>query len=258
MIPSLPKVEKQGVYTIHSTPQNRLGECFWDNETNQMFVYVRADEAITRGAALTSKAPQSINSGLLAAAAGSKTLEFGSTVNLDTTFPRVPNQPKSSEYIIVGVVGSSESGILYAHTQNEAFVSWDTDDLTLETALLADASLDFTTPWLVREAGTDLGVIGIAQRDIAQGEYFWALVTGYGKAYADAAIAAGAPLYVATTEGEGDDTAVSVEGPYAYALRAQSTADRLVDVIAACPSRIGIVPLRKAPSTSSYTHPAAG
>lgn len=258
MIPTLPKVEKYGEYTIHDEPQNRLGEYFCNNKTNQLFVYLRANEDLSEGAALSSVAPISITTGLQAAAAGSKQLKFGASIDLDELLPRVPNDPKFSEYVIVGVVGSSESGILYSHTKRAADMSWDTDNLLLETALAENASIDIAIPWLAREAGADLGVIAIAQRAIAAGKYFWGLVEGLGKAYADAAVAAGVPLYVITTEGEGDDPATaSTEGPYAYTLRAQSTADRLVDVIAACPARIGIVPLLRAPQRISYEHPEA-
>lgn len=258
MIPSLPKVEKDGAYTRHTTPQNKVGEYFCDNQTNQLFVYLRADEAIQKGAPVASRGVTSLTTGLLAVAAEDKKLKFGSAVNLDTSFARVPNQPLFAQYMLVGVVGDSLSGILYEHSTREASVSWDTDNRLPSEALAADADLDFSVPWLCVEATMTLDVvIGIAQRAIAEGQYFWALVEGHGKTKVNAAVAANAPIRVAA-DAEGDDPETGTtlaQPPYAYSMRAQATADALVDVLAACPGRIGILELRKAPFQSSYTHP---
>lgn len=262
---TLPKVDKDGVLAIHSTPQNRLGEYFCDNDNNRLWVYLRADAALTKGAALASKSAQSITSGLLQADAGSNKLNFGTSTNLDTTFPRVPNQPQFSEYMVVQEVGGDQLGVVYEHRKTEASVQWFSEDnLKLTTQLAANADLSFFTPWLVGEAGTTSAVLGFAQKAIAQGEYFWALVEGIGWGIPDGAITAGAALRVSNTSGELDDTALAVASsavatttaPCAYAMNA-AAADQLVSIVAAAPARIGIPPFQGTRTEISYDHPSA-
>lgn len=260
MITSLPKVTKEGVYARHSAPQNRLGEYFCDNERNRLWVYLRANEALSKGAAVASRAPQTISSGLLAAAAGSRKLAFGSAVDLDTTFPSVPNQPRFTEYMLVHQVGGSQMGTVYEHRQRECSVEWfSEDDFELTTALAADDDVTFATPWLVDEASTTAGVIGFAQRAIAVGEYFWALVEGIGWGIANAAIAASVALRVADTDGELDDVAegsVTAVDSCAHSLAAAASG-ALVPMVAAAPTRIGILPFQGGRSKISYQHPSA-
>lgn len=255
MIFSLPKVDKNGVLATHTTPQNRLGEYFCDNENNQLWVYLRANEALSKGAAVASRAAQTIASGLQAAAAGSRKLTF-TGVNLDTTFPRVPNQPRFAEYMVVHQVGGSQIGTVWEHTQTEMSVEWVSEDgFDLTTALADSDDVTFATPWLCNEAGTTSGVIGYAQRAIAVGNYFWALVEGIGWGLANAAIAAGAALRVADANGELDDAAGDARSPCGYSLAA-AAAGELFPMNAAAPMRISIPMFHGRKSRISYEHPS--
>ena len=244
MITSLRSGDATGVYVVHQTPQNRLGEYFCDNETNRLFVYLRANAGIAKGTPVVSMGASVLVTGLQAAAVGSRVLKFAG-VNLNTTFPRVPAQPRESEYMIVGISGTDVSGIVYAHTQTEMDVSWDTDNGLLGTALTADWDLAVSVPWLVHAASTSLpGVVGIAQRTLEAGDFFWALVEGVGKILLGADATAGASLSILTNQ------------PIAYTLRPQ-VADELVDCVAAAPVRIGIPPFERIPNLQSYQHPSA-
>ena len=260
-INTLPKADKYGVYTKHTTPQNRLAEYFCDNDTNKMWVYVRANEAITRGAGIASRAVQTITAGLLATDAGLRDLRFGSATDLNALFPRVPNQPQFAEYMRISVQeGGGQIGTVYEHSQRQMSIEWTSeDDFKLRTNLVADADLALTTSWLVVEASTTAAVIGFAQRDIAAGEYFWALVEGLGWGRANAAIAAGAALRIADTEGELDDIAEASATPVdvcAYA-EAAAAANGLFSIKAAAPARISIPDFHGGRSEISYDHPAA-
>ena len=255
MIFSLPKVNRDGVLAIHSTPQNRLGEYFCDNERNQLWVYVRANEAITKGLALSSISPTAITTGLEAAAAGSRELTFSTAVNLDTTFPRVPNQPQFTEYMIVAQTGGSQFGTVHSHAERQCAVEWYTeDDLQLGTALAANANVDFGTPWLMRTAVTAGSVVGFAQRAIAIGEYFWALVDGVGFGYSTAAVVQNTPLRITTTAGELDDGGGNSD-PCAYSTANQSAADELISIIASAPVKIGIPPFQGVGNDIAYQYP---
>ncbi len=255
MIFSLPKVDKYGVLAIHSTPQNRLGEYFCDNSNNRLWVYLRANEALDKGAAVASRAPQEIASGLQAAAAGSRELVF-SGVNLDTIFPRVPNQPRFSEYMMVQEEGGSQIGTVWEHSQTEMSVQWTSElDFQLASALAASADLIFKTPWLVDEAGTGGAVIGFAQRAIAIGQYFWALVEGFGWGLAGAAIAADTALRVSNANGALDDAASGASDPCAYSEAAAASGE-LVPIVASAPKKIGILPFNGAKTQISYEHPS--
>ena len=259
-IPSLPKVDKYGVLAIHTTPQNRLGECFFDNQTNEMWVYVRANAALAQGAPVAVVPNQTITSGLLAAAAGSRKLNFGSSVNLDTTFPRVPNQPRNADYMIVKAPGN-QVGTVYEHRQREMSVEWwYEDDFQLATALAADDDLSFITPWLVTTADGNAGnrgVVGFAQKAIAVGNYFWALVQGLGVGLAGAAISAGDPLSVVDAgDGLGPAQAADTANACAYALEAAADTD-LVVMTAAAPGRTSIPQFKGGRSKQSYQHPSA-
>ena len=262
MITSLPKVNKHGVLSIHSTAQNRLGEYFCNNVTNRLWVYVRADVAIPEGAGIASVAPTAFTAGLLAAAAGTRGLNFSATVNLGTSFPRVPNQPRFYEYMHLTQTGGSQLGVVHEHRDRECSVQWYTeDDLKLTTALAANADVSFAVPWLVRIATTGGDVIGFAQRAIKIGEYFWALVEGVGWGIAGDAVAANAALRIDGTDGRLDDlstgAAVIRSAPCAYSIDAQTVADALVPIVAAAPVRIGILPFQGGRSLISYKHPSA-
>ena len=178
MIFTLNKADKYGMLVKHTYPQDRLGENFCDNDDNRRWVYVRADEGLSKGAALAAKASNQIASGLLATAADTNKLVFNG-VNLDTVFPRVPNQPKFNDFIMVQEVGGSQIGTVYAHSGTEMWVDWWSElERSLSSPLAASANLNFVVPWLVQEAAQTGDVIGFAQREIAVGEYFWALVEG--------------------------------------------------------------------------------
>ena len=262
MITSLPKVNKDGVLAIHSTAQNRLGEYFCNNLTNRLWVYLRANVAIPEGAGIASVAPTAFTTGLLAAAAGTKELKFSATVNLDTAFPRVPNQPRFYEYMHLTQTGGSQLGVVHEHRDRECSVQWySEDDLKLTTALAANADVSFAVPWLVRIATTGGDVIGFAQRAIKIGEYFWALVEGVGWGIAGAAVAAGAALRIDGTDGRLDDlstgAAVVRSAPCAYSIDAQTVAAALVPIVAAAPVRIGILPFQGGRSQTSHEYPSA-
>ena len=102
---------------------------------------------------------------------------------------------------------------------------------------------------MVREAENG-AVIGIAQRAIAAGEYFWALVDGLGYAIAHDDVDAGDPLRL-DTDGEGElvdpaaePTVASVlNAPSAYALDAAAAGD-LVPIQAKVPTCISVPPFR--------------
>ncbi len=262
MITSLPKVNKDGVLAIHRTAQNRLGEYFCNNVTNRLWVYVRADVAIPKGAGIASVAPTAFTAGLLAAAAGTAKLKFGTAVDLDTAFPRVPNQPRFYEYMHLTQTGGSQLGVVHEHRARECDVQWYSEnDLKLTTALVADADVSFAVPWLVRIATMGGDVIGFAQRALKIGEYFWALVEGVGWGIASAAVAANAALRIDGTDGKLDalstGAAVIRSAPCAYSIDAQSAADALVPIVAAAPTRIGILPFQGGRSQISYEHPSA-
>ena len=262
MITSLPKVDKYGVLAIHNSAQNRLGECFRSNLTNRKWVYVRANVAIPNGAGIASVAPTSITSGLLAAAAGTKQLKFGGAVNLDTSFPRVPNQPRFSEYMHITKLGGSQFGIVHDHRERECSVEWYSElDFKLATALDANDDMSITVPWLARLATNSGDVIGFAQRAIKVGEYFWALVEGVGWGIAGAAIAAHTALRIDAADGKLDDLStgdVAIRSaPCAHSTDAQSEVDELVSITAAAPARIGILPFQGGRSQQSYVSPSA-
>lgn len=270
MINSLRNVDKDGVLAIHTTPQNRLGEYFCDNETNELWVYLQANNALSRGAALQGKDVVTFGGDgagdLVAAAAGSRKLTFESSDLDGSSGPlyRVPTQPRNAEYAIVYAPGTDDQfGTVYEHRDRECSVEWWSEignDLSLTTALAADTALSFVVPWLANEAGNTDDVIGFAQRDISAGQYFWALVEGLGIGQAGAAIAAGTALRVTGSAGRLDDVAEgSAQAVNACAhAKTAAAADGDEFLITACaPMRISIPQFKGGRSRIAYQHPAA-
>lgn len=275
MIFSLPKVDKGGVLAVHTTPQNRVGEYFCDNESNQLWVYLRANAALTRGMPLVSRPPQVITVGLQAAAAASRRLTFDSGSNaltvdgsqtsddLNAIFPRVSRQPRNAEYMVVRETANDQMGTVHAHAARSMDVEWwSEDDYALTTALVDDGDVHLMTPWLVNHAdgnaGSD-GVVAFAQAAIAQGRYFWGLVEGIGIGLAAAAVTAGVGLLV-NNNADGlsplTEASHAVSHRVAYSLGAAADADEF-PIVASAPARISIPPFAGGRSTKSYKYPAA-
>lgn len=271
MIFSLPKVDKWGPLAKHTAPQNRLGELYCDNDTNKLWVYVRANEAITRGAALQSVAPvtgANDADGLQAAAAGSNVIELASDTTDANTFTelltRVPQQPRNSDYAMIRI--GAQTGIIRSFTARSANVEWmsgaEPPNWGLRTAIAEANSntINLLRPWLVEETdGNNQSCIGFAQRAIAVGEYFWALVEGIGEGLAGAAAvaadvalrcAANGTLVIFDADGNPNDVAV------AWSYGGAASGD--FPIIASAPTKLGVVPLRRTSrSEISYDYPSA-
>ena len=268
MIFSLPKVDSAGIRAVHTSPANRLGEYFYDNETNSLYVYLRAFEAIQQGQAVGDSQGVYLSAGLEAAAAGSRRLTFGSTVNLETSLEHVPQRPRYAEYAIVQAFSTSTTaatsdqyGTVYSYDAQSCEVEWWTsDDLSLQHALAADHDIYFDMPWLV---GTATGgqILGFAQTAVAEGRYFWALVEGVGLGRRGGTAIGGlaaqvdaSGLLVSAVASDTDDVVADIltgGGPTLTGANRQ-----LLPILARATSRIGIPPFSGGRSTQAYQHPS--
>ena len=275
MIFSLPKADNGGVRVTHSSPANRVGEYFCDNETNSLWVYLRAERAISRGVPVNSLAPVRYSAGLEAAAVGSRRLTF--SVDLTTPFfngtaERIPERPQHCEYLIIYDVENNQMGTVWARQGLRALNVewWSEDNLSLGTALAANDDVHFNAPWLVRPADGNApphGAVGIAQADVPSGHYFWALVEGVGVGLAAAAIDVTGTSLAVHDAGDGLEPLAAADlltlNVCAYALTGTTPGSGVTvadgdefPIIAAVPTRISIPPFTGGRSNPAYQHPA--
>ena len=253
---SLPNVDQHGVLAIHSEPKNRLGEYFCDNDNNRLWVYLRADEALSKGVGLVPKAVSSITSAA-SADAGSNVVDFAATVDLDGLFPRCPHQPRNADYMLLHA-GNGDFGTIWEYTTRRVQVQWFSRlDFKLSAALVT-TTVNITVPWLVREAAAASSpmVIGFTQREIPLGSYFWALVEGIGGTLLSTATIPHTGLDIANTEGETDMIdAASISDNIGFTL-ATGAANTFSPFVAAAPVRIGILPFQGNLRDIAYEHPS--
>ena len=263
MIDSLPKGGEGGLYTVHDAPVAPLGECFFNNEDNTKWLYLKADVAIAQGEALKSKALTVVTTGLVAggAPAGGHTITDADG-GFIAALVRVPsNGAKFRENAVIVVYvgeGKGQRGTILKYTDTELTVYWHgSDDGTLKTALDATSGYQIFVPWLVQLATAASGVIAFAQVDAALGQYIWGQVEGEGWCLAGAAVTAANDLSIDTTDGHvknyaaadahqivGSSLAAAADGDLCYAhLHAPAKLAKVPDV-----GKTG-------PYIQSYQHP---
>lgn len=236
---------KDRTWSVFDKPQMEMGECFRVERDQMDAQYVRFAEDVDQGDALTVKTDLlSITAGASDGniVAGTNKITFAAASTLATMISNGlwTNDSDLKEmrgYALLRAIDTAPTpdvvrrGIVTDFTATSFDVIWDTDDGRLDVAL-ADATTSFTltAPWLVEKAGATDVVVAYAQRASKSKEYALVLVDGVGYNKANAAVAAGAPLYPAGADGEVDDEAggTQPEPPTSYALTVGTLADEVI------------------------------
>ena len=193
-----------GFFEVHDEARVNLGECQMDRQTNNYFAYVKAAVDLEQGQPVS---PSLLVSNFAAgtikpAAIGSTELELVDTIttynflthNTNALENIVDDQtPRYHEDLLVVITGGSgggQAGIVTAiktsgnvvdRTDDVLTVWWLTsDDGTLKNALDSSTAINFHAPWRAVLAKQNEPVIGFAQQEISEGQYFWALCKGRG------------------------------------------------------------------------------
>lgn len=205
MIDTLPR---GGLDNIHTSARIPAGECFFDNETNDLWVYGCADVDIVQGEAVRSKylaeRPNHITAG--DAPANSHRLEDTGYFT-EATFARVPRDGapfrQNALISVYSGTGKGQRGVITEIVNNDSIeVYWyGQSQGLLGTALDATSDYQIIIPWLFVKATENDGVAAFAQWDIDQGEYGWFKVEGDGLSLAGGAIVANRELAIAATAG---------------------------------------------------------
>ena len=272
MIFSLPRGTDDGVYSINDEPYAALGECYSEHETDSDWVYCKADVALAKGEAIKGKIITLATALGASVAAGTHKLP-DSAAAFNTTLARVPTDGaknyENAEIHIGAGTGAGQNGTILSYTNKELTIYWDSDNGTLQTALVGgagdatDSQYQLIIPWLaVKATGAD-NVMGFAQRDVEAGKYFWALNQGRGVAHTGEAIAAadvsGELNISATTAGAVIAQVATLLTPGCATAKSQAPDDSLVLIDAHCrerPRRVRFMG-RTGPYIQSYQDPPA-
>ena len=197
-----------GFFEIHDEARVNLGECQMDRHTNNWYVYVKAGADLEQGnvlrphggiAALAAaqidheKAIVGSTELELLSTATSDFFEISSAAIKDVVDERTPRYHENLMVTVSAGTGIGQTGVVIKETAAKLTVHWFTnDDGTLKTALAADSAFMFNAPWRAILASTNSPVLGFAQQDIEEGQYFWALCKGLGVGRSAVAIGTGA------------------------------------------------------------------
>ena len=182
-----------GVMAKHKEPIVDLGTCYFMERTDQVWQYLKAGEALTRGMALQSTLDWfNFDNAFQTAAAGTRKLTYRGTgtVAVTNNFPlQLLGLPKSSKWrekallFIDTGTGDDQVAVIHRVYDRSLDVEWlDSEDGGLTTAI--SNSSDFTISGSYRALKTtaeNIVCIGFVQHEnVALDEYFWALVEGQG------------------------------------------------------------------------------
>jgi hypothetical protein len=194
--PVIPSID--GLTGDHSSQKLPLGSVIKDTVGNS-YKYIKANEALTRGDAVTAIARAAWDSGILVN--GEKT--SGTTLTIDTVTTAMSKNEYAGYY--VSQATAANKGKAYEIESHEAMAASGGGDLILaeeiDETFADNAALYIHHPFLMEQtdAATDL-IMGVVAGDISSGQFGWIQVGGYcpwvkaGDGTTAAAIVANEPL----------------------------------------------------------------
>ena len=187
MITILPDAS-QGKLTISDNPVAPLGECYFDDRDNELWIHLKAQEALNAGDALmpwnaSESAALSADTdpdttGTQAgggAVAGSHRIIHANAFNEASEIGTVPNSSKWGENLRIHITegtGAGQRGTVLSFTADELTIYWDAPNGRLITALDATSKYQLYAPWYAQQATNNRGSMANAQEAIPKDKYF--------------------------------------------------------------------------------------
>lgn len=282
VLPQIARIGDQGLLDVHDDPVHPLGSIYKDPESGYVWQYLKAGNDFDQGDVFEPWYEMFTITNLAnAAAAGSKELDVGSSVELlgsSSNLRHVKNLSKQKEYAMLHVVGGTgvgQVGIILDIEDHKLTVEWLNKEGTLTTALDTTSDIKIFAPWFARKTTQlDKPTLGTIQQydSFKMNQYFWSLKCGtglikLGAGTTDVAVTAGDDLTTVATINSAISGAVApgsdtTEHITATALTtvtlATDNSSLIIPAIIDCPLEIGEVPVRHDVGyTASTEYPAA-
>lgn len=271
MIGVLPEAS-DGTLTINDDPACPLGECYFDKRDDELWVYLKAQEALAQGDALMpwnaseSSVLTAANTGHSAggdAVAGSHILKYNNAFDSSGEIGTTPHSSKFGENLRIHITegtGIGQRGTVLSFTDDELTIFWDAPHGRLVSALDGTSKFQLYAPWYAQKASTGRGAMAAAQTAIPKDKYFWGKVEGLGVLLAGAAIAVGDSLTNhASTDGRSIKATAAEIPIFGVAAVIGQAAGDLIEAYLKCNIQISKVRNRHrtGPYQQSYQFPTA-
>lgn len=268
LLPQISRAGDQGILDVHDEPVHPLGSIFRDQETGYIWQYLKAGNDLDYGDTVEPWYEMFTITDLAnAAAAGTKVLDVGSSVDLlssTSNLRHIKNRSKEKEFAMLHVVGGTGAGqvaVIIDIASGKLTVEWLTKDGLLETALDTTSDIKIFAPWFARKTTQlDKPTLAVVQQwdGLKMNQYFWGgrCVQGaikLGAGTTDVAVTAGDDLTTVATINSAISGAVApgtdtTEHKTATALStvtlATDNASLIIPALIHCELEIGEVPVR--------------